>query len=39
MPLLAPSGEAFAKEGATIITHGGVSIDEVIVPFITITQG
>jgi hypothetical protein len=39
MPLLAPVGVAFTKEGSTTITHGGISIDEVIVPFITITKG
>lgn len=39
MALIAPAGEAFAQEGTSMITHGGISIDEVIVPFITITKG
>lgn len=33
-PLLAPHGKAFTKSDTKIVTHGGVSIDEVIVPFI-----
>ena len=31
--LLARVGEAFAPKGQTVITHGGISIEEVIVPF------
>ena len=37
-PLLAPYGKAFAKEGANVVTHGGASIDEVIVPFVRFTR-
>ncbi len=36
-PLLAPPGKAFVHEGATVVTHGGLSIDEVIVPFVEIS--
>ncbi len=34
--LLANSHEAFINEGDTILAHGGVSIQEVIVPFVKI---
>ena len=36
--LLAPAGRAFTQEGHTIICHGGISIDEVVVPFVQITR-
>lgn len=35
-PLLAKAGEAFVAEGKTVVSHGGMSIEEVIVPFIRI---
>ncbi|MCB2286899.1 BREX-3 system phosphatase PglZ [Clostridium algidicarnis] len=34
--LICEDGEAFALKGEEIVSHGGISIDEVIVPFITI---
>ena len=34
--LLANDGEAFTTKGDKIITHGGISIEEVIVPFIKV---
>lgn len=35
-----PQGRrAFDTAGATVVSHGGVTIDEMIVPLITITQG
>ena len=35
---LMPVGrEAFSTAGETVVTHGGISIDEVIVPFVQIT--
>lgn len=36
--LLAPSAKAFAPKDQTVICHGGVSIDEVIVPFVEISN-
>ncbi|KPL75312.1 hypothetical protein ADN00_13070 [Ornatilinea apprima] len=39
MAALMPEGrDAFAPNGEVVVTHGGVSIDEVIVPFIQITK-
>lgn len=37
--LLAPKRQAFIKEGVTMVGHGGISIEEVIVPFIHIQRG
>jgi hypothetical protein len=37
-PLLAPYGKAFTKEESMVVTHGGASIDEVIVPFIHLSK-
>jgi hypothetical protein len=34
LPLIAPNRKAFVQEGKKIITHGGISIEELIVPFI-----
>lgn len=36
-PLLAPYGGAFTAEDSIVVTHGGASMDEVIVPFIRFT--
>jgi len=38
-PLFAPDNLSFEKSGKKSISHGGISIDEVIVPFISITRG
>src|SRR5699024_10996079 len=35
--LLAPYGQAFTPKGWRTVTHGGISIEEVIVPFIKVT--
>lgn len=32
-PLVAPSGGAFILQGKRTVTHGGISVDEVLVPF------
>lgn len=37
-PLLAPGRSAFIKEGTTAVGHGGISLEEVIVPFVRITR-
>jgi hypothetical protein len=36
--LLAPLGKAFVLQGQTVVCHGGISLDEVIVPFIEISR-
>ena len=36
--LLAKSGEAFIQEGENVVSHGGISLEEVVVPFIHITS-
>jgi len=38
-PLLSTRYTAFATEGKDIITHGGASIEEVLVPFIVFQKG
>jgi len=36
---LMPAGRAaFAPKGEIVVTHGGISIDEVIVPLVQITK-
>ncbi len=35
-PLLAPGRSAFIKEGALMVGHGGLSLEETVVPFIEI---
>lgn len=37
-PLFAPPQAAFITKGETAVAHGGISIDEVIVPFISISR-
>lgn len=36
--LAAKSGEAFVKEGEVVVSHGGASIEEVIVPFVRVKK-
>ncbi len=36
--LLAPTGLAFVREGERVVAHGGVSIEELIVPFVKIER-
>jgi len=38
MPLLAPGRSAFIREGEQIVGHGGISIEELIVPLIRIEK-
>jgi hypothetical protein len=33
---LAPPDNAFVPQGQTVVCHGGISLDEVIVPFVEI---
>ncbi len=39
LALLAPAGAAFAQNGRTIVCHGGLSVEEVIVPLVEVTEG
>lgn len=36
--LIARPGEAFVREGEIVVSHGGASVEEVIVPFVHITK-
>ncbi len=36
--LLAPQDKAFASKGQTVVSHGGASIEEMVVPFIEISR-
>lgn len=37
-PLFAPYGRAFIPDGRRAVVHGGTSIEEIIVPFVTISR-
>lgn len=37
-PLIAPPRTAFTKEGSILISHGGISVEELIVPFVKIDR-
>ncbi|MBN2451057.1 MAG: hypothetical protein JXR77_11755 [Lentisphaeria bacterium] len=39
LPLLAPAGAAFVPQGKTVVCHGGLSVEEVIVPLVEVTEG
>ena len=36
--LLSPYGKAFVPKGQKIVTHGGISIEEVIIPFVKVER-
>ncbi len=36
LPMLAPSGKAYASRGQQLLSHGGISMEELIVPMIRI---
>ena len=38
LPLLAPHGSAFVKKNQRLVCHGGISIEEVIVPLVRIQR-
>lgn len=38
-PLVAPTGKAFTSAGSITVSHGGIAIQEVVVPFIKIRRG
>ena len=38
LPLLAPRGKAFVTEGERVVSHGGASVEELIVPFVEIER-
>jgi len=39
LPLLAPNRKAFVREGERVVGHGGVCIEELIVPLVQIERG
>ena len=39
LALLAPGRGAFIHEGKTTVAHGGIAMEEVLVPFVKITKG
>ena len=39
LPLLAPGRKAFVREGEKVVAHGGVCIEELIVPFVQVVAG
>lgn len=38
-PLIAPYGSCFMPEGKEAVSHGGIALEEVMVPFIRISEG
>ncbi|MDH7577645.1 MAG: BREX-3 system phosphatase PglZ [Bacillota bacterium] len=38
LPLIAPARQAFVREGERIVSHGGISIEEIIIPLIQIER-
>lgn len=38
LPLLAPRRSAFVREGQRVVAHGGISLEEVVVPFVQIDR-
>lgn len=38
LPLIAPARQAFVRQGEHTVSHGGISIEEVIVPFVQIER-
>lgn len=39
LPLLAPGRSAFVRETERLVAHGGISLEEVVVPFVQIEKG
>ena len=37
-PLIVPNHSAFVLKGKTLVSHGGISIEELIVPFVCIER-
>jgi len=38
LPLFAGPRSAFVTEGEQLVVHGGISVEELIVPFVKVTQ-
>lgn len=38
-PLLAPYGACFMPEGKEAVSHGGIALEEVMVPFVRVSEG
>lgn len=39
LPLLAPGRSAFVREGERVVAHGGVCLEELVVPFVEVAVG
>ena len=39
LPLLAPGRSAFVGEGERVVAHGGVCLEELVVPFVEVEAG
>ena len=39
LPLLAPGRKAFVREGEHVVAHGGVCLEELVVPFVQVVPG
>ena len=39
LPLLAPGRSAFVRQGERVVAHGGVCLEELIVPFVQVERG
>jgi hypothetical protein len=38
LPLLAPARSAFTTVGSNSVTHGGISLEELVVPYVLISR-
>ncbi len=39
LALIAPNRAAFVREGETLVSHGGITVEELLVPFVQIDRG
>ena len=39
LPLLAPGRRAFVLDGQRTVAHGGITLEEMVVPFVHIVEG
>jgi len=39
LPLLAPSRQAFVLDGQRTVAHGGIALEEMVVPFVRVLEG
>ena len=38
LALIAPNQAAFVREGQTLVSHGGISVEELLVPFVQVKR-